>query len=261
VISSVGRATHLHWEGQRFESSIAHMEHISSMEVKHLKKLTESKEIDDILECIEKIGLDVEKIGEGGNAEVFSVAGESNFSKFCLKKIREKPQIQNQDIDMEHAYQIKVRDLGVTTPLSLVSFDSNKGSYLLMEKINGHSVREIAHIPNLLSEEFNMDIFEKELNTMISRMHQGGILHRDLNLGNVMVNEKGLPVIIDFATATEGDPNSEFAYQETIYFLNKDTGKYEQKTYYVDDRDNIKNILRTLRVAVNSRQLKETSNI
>ncbi len=103
--------------------------------------------------------------------------------------------------------------------------------------------------PKLLDDSFDIHVFEKELKSMIEKMHQGGILHRDLNLGNVMINEKGLPVIIDFGTATEGNSNSDFAYEETIYFLNKSTNKYEQKTYYIDDKVNLRNLLTQLHTA------------
>ena len=52
------------------------MEKISPTEIKKIEILTESKDTDAIIQCIEKLGLEIEKIGEGGNAELFIILGE-----------------------------------------------------------------------------------------------------------------------------------------------------------------------------------------
>ncbi len=229
------------------------MEKISSFEVKRVKILVESQNFDDLLECIEKTGFDVEKIGEGGNAEVFSVQ-DGPMSKFCLKKIKTQPQIKDQNIEREHQYQIEARKAGVTTPLSVISFESDHGSYLIMEKINGFTIRQIAEKPQLLPKNFDVDMFISELTAMIKGMHNANIVHRDLNAGNVMVNTQGKPVIIDFGTATHGTANSELAYEETVLLKNQHTGAYEQKSgFFIDDIKNLKNtIIPTIRHAVST---------
>lgn len=220
------------------------MEKISPMEVKKVKVLTESKQTNAIVDCIENLGLDIEKIGEGGNADVYAVAGESDFSQLCLKRIKDAPQIQNQDVDREHKFQIMAKKAGVTTPLSLVSFESEKGAHLIMEKINGYSVKDIARDNDLLPDDFDFKKFEFLLSEEMSKLHGAGIVHRDLNSGNVMINFEGKPVIIDFGTACEGNPDSEWVYEETVLLKNPNSGKYEVKSgRYINDKESIKNTI------------------
>ena len=220
------------------------MEKISPTEIKKIEILTESKDTDAIIQCIEKLGLEIEKIGEGGNAEVFSILGESDFSHLCLKKIKEEPQIKNQNIEREHNFQIRAKKSGIRTPITLVSFESEKGSYLIMEKINGYSIRDIAKKNEFLPEEFELTKFEIQLKQEVQKLHNAGIVHRDLNTGNILIDDQCNPVIIDFGTACEGNPDSDWVYEETVSIKSPTTGKYEIRSgAYVNDKESIKNSL------------------
>ena len=209
------------------------MEEIKPYEVKKVAKIVESKETLKLINCLQTLELHATSIGEGGNADVL-VAEETPFKKVCLKKIKQKPLILSNDIDQEHKYQIMAREAGVPTPLPLISFETEKEKYLIMERVYGHTILEILEKPSLLSKKYDFAVFSKALDEAIKKMHGAGLYHRDLHSKNVMINKDGMPIIIDFGTATIGS-GSDFTYEESVSMLNPATGKHEMKTGYFKD--------------------------
>ncbi len=143
------------------------------------------------------------------------------------------------DIDTENNFQIRAQEAGVRTPLPLISLETDKGPVFIMERIDGYSMKDICKKPELISKNFNRDIFFKSLEKQVSLMHRSGIYHRDLHWGNVMIDEKGLPVIIDFGTATNGS-GSDFTYEESVMMFNEKLERYESRSgVFTDDIKNI----------------------
>lgn len=218
------------------------MESLSkNLTIEKIEKIVDSKNIIDLIECIKSLEIKAFPIGEGGNAIVY-VAQGTVFEKVCLKKIKEKPQIIFNDIYQEYDFQIKAREAGVRTPFSLISIKTNDGDYLIMEKIEGHSVGEIIKDPNLLPLNFNAKKFCESLDDQISKMHTKGLYHRDLHDDNVMIDKEGLPVIIDFGTATEGT-GSDNTYSESVSMYDTKKGRYTlAHGFFKDDLEMVKNI-------------------
>lgn len=214
---------------------------LKPFEIKKVQKIVESKETEMLLECLEKLEIHAESIGFGGNAEVLAMA-EGPFSKVCLKRIKEKPQILCNDIDRENELQGLARKAGVRTPLALISMETEKGMFFIMEKIIGTTVEEVLITPSKLPEDFSIEVFNRELDEQIELLHQANIYHRDLHSKNVMINEKGLPVIIDFGTAIEGS-GGDFTYEEYATVYNAALGRYDQVNgIFKDDKINARNI-------------------
>ena len=220
--------------------------------IKKIEIIVESIEAQQAEECIKKLEIHFASLGEGGNAVVYFAEGTS-FSNIVFKKIKKNPVINFNTIDEENKIQEKVRELGVRTPITLLSFETTDNEeYLVMEKINGYSVKDIVANPSLLPEKFNFKIFCDSLDQQIAKMHnkgglKNGIYHRDLHSGNVMINQEGLPVIIDFGTSAEGT-GSDYTYEEEVEMFNYQKGKYEFVSgYFKDDlimADNIKSQLK-----------------
>ena len=214
---------------------------LKPFEIKKVQKIVESKETEMLLECLEKLEIHAESIGFGGNAEVLAIA-EGPFSKVCLKRIKEKPQILCNDIDRENELQGLARKAGVRTPLALISMETKKGTFFIMEKIIGTTVEEVLITPSKLPEDFSIEVFNRELDEQIELLHRANIYHRDLHSKNVMINEKGLPVIIDFGTAIEGS-GGDFTYEEYATVYNAASGRYDQVNgIFKDDKINARNI-------------------
>ena len=210
--------------------------------IESVKKLIDSKEAEDIEECILKVELHVNPIGEGNNANIYIPEDES-LRSVCIKKGKEKQMMIFNSIDDECEFQKVCKNSGIRTPLTLLSFSSNeKEDYLVMERINGNSVKEILKNTNLMPEKFNYQTFCNSLNEQIDRIHRIGIYHRDLHPGNIMIDEEGLPVIIDFGTAVKGS-GSDNTYEDTVQMYNHKKGNYEYiNNIFSDDLIMIKNI-------------------
>ncbi len=208
---------------------------LKPFEIRKVQKIIESKEVEDLVACLESLEIHAESIGEGGNAEVLAIA-EGPFSKVCLKRIKEMPQIICNSIDREHELQNKARQGGVRTPLTLISLETEKGHFFIMEKIIGSTVEEVLAVPSKLPEQFSVETFMSDLTEQVQKMHATEIHHRDLHSRNVMINEEGLPVIIDFGTASEGS-GSDFTYEELASVYNPVKGKYEDVAGKFKDDD------------------------
>lgn len=215
---------------------------IKPFEIKKVQKIVESKETQALIECLALLEIHAETIGEGGNAEILGIA-EGPFSKVCLKRVRETPQILCNSIDQENEIQGKARRAGVRTPLALISFETEDGKkYFIMEKIIGSNLEEILVDPSKLPDTFSAQTFNTDLDKQIATLHAAGIYHRDLHTRNVMVNEEGLPVIIDFGTATEGT-GSDLTYQEYTNVYNPVTKRYDSvEGMFKDDKVMVRNL-------------------
>ncbi len=231
------------------------MESIKPFEIKKVQKIVESKETEALIECLKILEIHAESIGFGGNADVFAIE-EGPFSKVCLKRIKEKPQMICNSIDTENEFQGKAQGAGVRTPLTLISVETDHGDFLIMERINGSTVEEVIKNPSLLPENFDYNLFINDLENQIEILHNAGIFHRDLHVRNVMIDEHGQPVIIDFGTATFGT-GCDFTYEElaTVYNPNKDS--YEQVSgKFKDD----KVMFRNLKSALNQTMAQLTNS-
>lgn len=225
------------------------MEINRQFEVKHVARIVENKETEALSECIKTLEIRAKTISEGGNAVVYAAEG-TPFEKVCLKKLRERPLLLGNSIDAEHQYQELVREAGVSTPLSLISIETNEGSFLIMERVNGCTVEEAIQKPALLPKDFDYKKFCNSLDEQIEKMHAKGIYHRDLHIRNVMIDRDGMPVIIDFGTATRGS-GSDLTYEETVMMLNSEKGTYEPKSgYFTDDLIMVRNLKTALRSVV-----------
>lgn len=199
-----------------------------TFKLEKVQKIIENKVTEDLLYCLDVLELRAVSIGEGDSAEVL-VAEGTPFEKVCLKRIKKNPPVICNDIDEENAFQIKAQEAGVRTPLPLISLQTNKGPCFLMERIEGHSMKDILQKPELLPKDFKYDNFFKLLENQISLMHRAGLYHRDLHSGNVMIDKESLPVIIDFGSAINGS-GSDFTYEGDVLSYNKKLGRYESKS-------------------------------
>ncbi len=143
------------------------------------------------------------KIGEGQNANVyFSV--DKKRQDFCIKHLKETPGRRHyQSIDWEMRLQDKARKLGVKVPqpvLALITEDDN--AFMVMETVKGKTLEEIMSGLASLPNTYNADEFWNKMEKMISKMHENNLYHRDLHLGNIMIDfQSGEPVLIDFGWA------------------------------------------------------------
>lgn len=201
----------------------------------------EEKHTNSILECLDRTLKNAELIGKGKNAEVFKL--EHPWEEICVKVFKQDREIIN-DFEQEFEFQQLINDLGVRTPENLLTIENKdtKQQYLLMERINGFSLKDLSEIKNKKAQKDlrkNAVTFFKKLQENINKMNKENIYHRDLHSGNVMFDiVTKEPVVIDFGHAMKaygGDEDKDI-FVGNSYIIDPRTQKrIEARQTYLKD--------------------------
>lgn len=151
---------------------------------------------------IKKIEQDGFEKGRGRTGKVLTLKEDSSI---CLKVITNKSEMLN-TIQGEMGFLDELSRKGYPVPMPICAIESSENDYLSMETIQGFSLEDLMekNLFNQLPDSFDIDKFFDSLEKVVDRMHkEEGIYHRDLHPGNIMINEKGNPIIIDFGNAAK----------------------------------------------------------
>jgi tRNA A-37 threonylcarbamoyl transferase component Bud32 len=188
------------------------------------------------------------KIGTGKNAEVFVVDEEEFLKKLCVKKVKKFPEVKINPIDIEFDFQDAVNELGIKTPRNVIMVrnKNTKEEYIIMERIMGVSLGDALDplSTQVLPNAYVHEVFFQKLKNMIEKMHENRIYHRDLHRGNVMCDENGNPVIIDFGAATYGYGDLGDIYKaQGFRLVDASKGEYVfGESMLPDDLNQVKNL-------------------
>jgi serine/threonine protein kinase len=90
-------------------------------------------------------------------------------------------------------------------------FEDNDTAYIAMDFIKGCDLLDyVEDTDNKAGPDFVVQVTEKMLSA-VSFIHQSGMLHRDISPDNILINENGDPVLIDFGAAREQAANQSAA--------------------------------------------------
>jgi serine/threonine-protein kinase len=73
-------------------------------------------------------------------------------------------------------------------------------AYLVMELVQGRTLRDLVHDRGLLTPGEAIDVAEKVLDAL-AEAHRKGVLHRDVKPANVLVGDDGRVKVADFGLA------------------------------------------------------------
>ena len=92
-------------------------------------------------------------------------------------------------------------DPGVVTVRDF--FEANNTAYIVMEYLDGHDLRSILRLTRFSAD----DIFERMRPVMdaLEKIHQVGIIHRDISPDNIMLLKSGTVKLMDFGAARQLD--------------------------------------------------------
>lgn len=140
----------------------------------------------------------VELLGEGGMGEVYAGYDERLRRDVALKALR---------ADRVDAIT-RVRLLREARALSQLAhphicaihdlIEREEKDFLVLERIRGRNLRELLH--EGIEPGLNLRIAE-QIAEALAAAHAKGIVHRDLKLPNVMLNEEGSVKVLDFGLA------------------------------------------------------------
>lgn len=90
-------------------------------------------------------------------------------------------------------------------------FEDNNTAYIAMDLVKGCDLLDYVEDPDTdTGPDFIVQMTEKMLSA-VSFIHQSGMLHRDISPDNILINENGDPVLIDFGAAREQAANQSAA--------------------------------------------------
>lgn len=156
-----------------------------------------------------------ETIGSGGGSEVYRATDDKDAE--VAVKILEKVKDVKIEEEMFESEKVNLNILkGTEGVLQIV--DHGKAlrkrkmkKYIVTELIEGVELYDYLQKGGRLSVAQAKYYFNSLFRTM-AKVHQKGIVHRDIKLENILVRQNGEPVLIDFGFAAPLQGNSEGGY-------------------------------------------------
>lgn len=167
---------------------------------------------------------------------------DPEYPKF-IKRFREEGQRLEKLSENQHPNIVRVRDL----------FHEGGTYCLVMDFVQGDSLFNLVQKRRALPTEEAVK-YISQIGDALKIVHQAGLVHRDAHPGNIMVQQDGKAVLIDFGIAGETVPTT----VSSKFFANPAFAPYEQmrgdRKPYVD----VYSLAASLYYAVTN-QLPETS--
>ena len=142
-------------------------------------------------------------LGKGTVAEVFQ---DPDVESMCykiiynFKKYNKWNNVKEEADFLDDLSEVNVR--GVRAPIPICYVEDENNCAITMETIPGVSLEDILIRGAKVPENFDFEDFFDSLEEYIEAIHGMGIYHRDLNTGNIIIDERTLkPVVIDFGAA------------------------------------------------------------
>ena len=98
--------------------------------------------------------------------------------------------------------------------------DYNNTPYLVFEYVEGISLRDVIKRKKSLTVNNAVKIMSQILDG-VSHAHQQGIIHNDLKPENIMISEKGVPMVMDFGISQIVNDTNQANYQQkgTLHYM------------------------------------------
>ena len=143
----------------------------------------------------------IKKLSVTSHSAVYLAQYKSDNTKVILKVLQQAPEgadsvgafdrfLQEYELiaDIDHPNIVKILDLGV----------ADDHAHIAMEYLDGGDLKQ--RIAQGISE-FDAVEYVREIASALAKVHEVGILHRDLKPGNIMLRKDGSLALIDFGLA------------------------------------------------------------
>ena len=150
-----------------------------------------------------------QQIGVGGMAVVYR-ATDLNTQHFVAVKVL-KPEY-NQDAEYVARFQREAEAASKMTHHNIVNLldvgmDSSGNRYLIMEYVEGQTLKDVIREKGRLSETSAVQITIRILSAL-QHAHSNGIIHRDIKPQNILMQSDGHVKVADFGIARMANKNT-----------------------------------------------------
>ena len=143
----------------------------------------------------------VTRIGAGGNGEVWRARDERLDRDVAVKVLR--PELAD-DEDVRARFRAEARAAGgLRHPGIAAVFDfaeSADGTWLVLELVDGPALSDVLRTSGRLSVDRTLDVVEQAA-AALQAAHDGGVVHRDVKPGNLLLRADGRLSVTDFGIA------------------------------------------------------------
>jgi len=142
-----------------------------------------------------------ERLGRGGMADVYKAFHKDlevyRAIKFIRPELGESEDFRTRFLKeaqgvakLQHPNIVGIYDFGAT----------DDRYYMVMELVEGQSLKEILKTEGRLSIDRSVNLV-KAVAGALAYAHERGLIHRDIKPDNIMVDQRGRPVLMDFGIA------------------------------------------------------------
>jgi serine/threonine protein kinase len=82
-------------------------------------------------------------------------------------------------------------------------FEDNDTAYMAIDFINGKDLHDILDSTDQAFTPAEIVVLLKKMLSAVEFIHEAGILHRDISPDNILIDQNGNPILIDFGAASE----------------------------------------------------------
>ncbi len=137
---------------------------------------------------------------------------DPEYPKYVQRFIEEGRRLEKLS-ETQHPNIVRIRDL----------FHENGTYYLVMDFVQGESLYQVVHQRGTLPHVEAVK-YARQIGDALIVVHRAGLVHRDVHPGNIMIQQDGKAVLIDFGIAGETVPTT----ISSKFFANPSFAPYEE---------------------------------
>lgn len=148
---------------------------------------------------------EIEKhVKEGGMGIIYYAEDKHAESKRCVVKQLKEPVTSNVDLDKLREEARRMAQLKHTRVAEILEdFVEDNRFYIVVEYVDGKTLEEVFNEQSTAIEEATVVSWGIQICRILKRIHSYGVIHRDISPCNLMLNDMGDIIFIDFGTLRE----------------------------------------------------------
>lgn len=186
--------------------------------------------------CIE------EKVGIGGMAVVYK-AKDTLLNRYVAVKVLKNEFMDDDEFlkkfameaqsaaSLSHPNIVSVYDVGSS------SIDGKRYNYIVMELIEGKTLKDVINEKGALEPEFVVNI-GVQIASAIEAAHKNGVIHRDIKPHNILINNENVAKVTDFGIARISS-SATITYTSTVLGTVHYISPEQAKGKFIDEKSDI----------------------